>query len=73
MSGCSRWECYGHMRCFPFLVCWARGVFAAMENPVNIFFCMFPPVALASRLVNGYYQTTPRCAVCSQPLGQRWL
>ena len=58
---------------FLFLVSWARGVFAAMENPVNSFFFKFPPVALASRLVNGYYQTTPRCAWCSQPLGQRWL
>ena len=58
---------------FLFLVSWARGAFAAMENPVNSFFFKFPPVALAGRLVNCYYQTTPRCAWCSQPLGQRWL
>ena len=58
---------------FLFLVSWARGAFAAMENPVSSFFFKFPPVALAGRLVNCYYQTTPRCAWCSQPLGQRWL
>ena len=58
---------------FLFLVSWARGAFAAMENPVSSFFFEFPPVALAGRMVNCYYQTTPRCAWCSQPLGQRWL
>ena len=58
---------------FLFLVSWARGAFAAMENPVSSFFFGFPPVALAGRMVNCYYQTTPRCAWCSQPLGQRWL
>ena len=58
---------------FLFLVSWARGAFAAMESPVSSFFFKCSPVALAGRLVNCYYQTTPRCAWCSQPLGQRWL
>ncbi len=57
---------------FLFLVAWAHGAEAVIENPAASYIFSFPPVRAALAIALANKVSTPRCAWSGARIGKRW-